>query len=647
MNEELIVRVSAATSGSELVAAVASTKGDGGLAFALGGSPLRSLADSEIDQLERAGNSCGNWSRVRVADSFDSRRVRNCQFLGDIVLGRFTRRHRIAENVELLAGIESGTLANCVIGNEALIRDVKLLANYVVGEGAILFDCGTIVCEGHTSFGNGDSLSLGNESGGREVPVFADIDIEMAGAVAQYRRRKVFLRTFRQAVAEYRDKVISNRGIISREVMIRSTPNVRNTYFGPNARIDGATLVADSTLLSSKEEPVEIGSGACVTGSLLQWGSGVSTLAVVDRSVLTEHSHVEQHGRVSASILGPNCGVARGEVSSSLVGPFVNLHHESLLIASLWPEGRGNVSYGVMAGANHTSKAPDQEFRLGEGTFLGLGVKVRFPADLSRAPYTVFAAGVTALPQKILFPFSLINVPSEHHAGVPPAYNEIFPAWLLTDNFYALRRNEGKFQTRNRARRARFDFRVLRPNIVDLMRDACRRLEAVQDIKKVYSERDISGLGKNYLTELSRGRAILGYRFYIRFYALRTLKEKVERFLDSGHYTSLEKLLREPSTETEWEQARQIISEEPDIHTVDAGLRLLPVMLEEVAQSVERSKAKDDERGVRIMDDYADTHIPAAQDPIVRQTWSETRRLSREIDEILLRLDFGATTSAS
>jgi hypothetical protein len=58
-------------------------------------------------------------------------------------------------------------------------------------------------------------------------------------------------------------------------------------------------------------------------------------------------------------------------------------------------------------------------------------------------------------------------------------------------------------------------------------------------------------------------------------------------------------------------------------------------MLEEIARNVERSKAKDDERGARIIDDYANAHIEAARDPFVRQTWEETRKLQGEVVALL------------
>src|SRR5262249_6641289 len=157
----------------------------------------------------------------------------------------------------------------------------------------------------------------------------------------------------------------------------------------------GATAVSDSTILSSQAERAQILSGSCLTSSLVQWGSETATFAVIDRSVLTEHSQVRRHGQISKSILGPNTAVAGGEVTSSLAGPFVSLHHQALLIATVWPSGKGNVSAGARVGANHTSRAPDQECWPGEGMFFGLGVNVKFPADFRAAPYIVIAAGVT------------------------------------------------------------------------------------------------------------------------------------------------------------------------------------------------------------------------------------------------------------
>ncbi len=398
--------------------------------------------------------------------------------------------------------------------------------------------------------------------------------------------------------------------------------------------MDGATVVEESTLLSGESEPCAVLSGACVSDALLQWGSRVTTLAVVERSVLTEHAHVERHAKVQNSILGPNTAVAQGEVTASLLGPFVAAHHQSLVIAVLWPGGKGNVSHGASVGSNHTSRAPDQECRPGEGMFFGLSANIKFPADFSEAPYSIVASGATTLPQKVRFPFSLINLPSAPWPGISPAYNQITPAWILTDNVYALRRNEAKYRARNRARRAALRFEVFRPETVDLMRDACRRLEAVSQVREVYTDRDIEGLGANFLPENARLRAIAAYRFFIRLYALQGLKDILATAPaeDAGWF---EGVLTRPSTDPRWEHQRQLLTEELGVSDVAAALGELPAMLEQVAREVERSKAKDEERGRRLLDDYTETHVPAHADPFVKETWAETHKAQAEVARLL------------
>jgi len=50
--------------------------------------------------------------------------------------------------------------------------------------------------------------------------------------------------------------------------------------------------------------------------------------------------------QVSHTIACPDSAIATGECHHSLVGPFVGFHHQSLLIAALWPRGRGRYGGG-------------------------------------------------------------------------------------------------------------------------------------------------------------------------------------------------------------------------------------------------------------------------------------------------------------
>src|SRR5262249_40172008 len=162
--------------------------------------------------------------------------------------------------------------------------------------------------------------------------LFAEIDVETAAAIACRRQDARLLDRYVKAVKRYVARVTSHRGIIERGALVRSTARINNAYIGPYARVDGAAVVSDSTILSSQAERAQILSGSCVTSSVLQWGSELAAGAVIDHSMLTEHCHVRRHGQVSRSILGPNTAVAGGEVTSSLVGPLVSMHHQALLI---------------------------------------------------------------------------------------------------------------------------------------------------------------------------------------------------------------------------------------------------------------------------------------------------------------------------
>ncbi len=623
---------------SELLRAVRAVALDFGRSFVLGDSTLRPLTGNEIAELERGGNHCDDWGQIHVADRFDPRRVRHSSFHGTVLLGQFIGKVRVEGGLELPTGIYNSTVADCVIGPEALVRDVRLLARYAVRHCAVLWNCGSIACTSRTTFGNGQSLPLGIESGGRNVPIYAEISIPVATMQAVGSTRRATQQRYDGIIADYLAQVESERGIIERGAVIRNTLTLHNTYVGPHAIIDGATSVQESTLLSNIQEPAQVLTGSVVRNSVLQWGSRVRDLAVVERSVLTEHSEAECHAHVIDSILGPDTSIGVGEVAASLVGPLVRMHHQSLLIAALWPDGRGNVGQGADVGANHTSRAPDQECWLPEGIFMGLGVKLKYPVNLTRSPYSIISSGVTLAPQRIAFPYSLIRTPAERWPGVHPDANQVVPAWVLSQNLYALHRNLAKFRVRNRARRHRIDITLFTPKRIDLMRDACARLQAVGRIQDLYTSREIPGLGKNVLEEPHRRQAMVTYQFFIRYYALEGLVEQTQKWLVNRH-EPVDRLLSTPTTNPRWEHQRQLLAGELEVREVAAGLREFASMAERVALDVERSRRKDEERGREVLDDYTEVHGSVAQDPFVQQTWAETRQQQQLVEQLLAQLE--------
>lgn len=588
-----------------------------------------SLTNDQIATLKANGNCAADWKKVKVAKGTDLSRIRRSYFSGEVTIGKLSGDVEVTKGIALPSGIYNSVIANSHIGDTVLLQDVKTLSNYIVSDGALLFNCGIIAAGQKNTFGNGAELPIAIETGGREVKTYAEITVDVAATVATSRADSDFLSKYNDAVDSYIAKIQQAKGIIEEGAQIKNTKEIANSYIGPYAVIENAEIIANSMILSTKDEKTEIIDGAYVKKSLIQWGCEVASMAIVSNSVLTEHSHVERHGKVTDSLIGANTGIAEGEVTACLVGPFVGFHHQALLIAAFWPEGKGNVGYGANVGSNHTSKAPDQELWPGEGTFFGLGVNIKFPSDFTKAPYSIIATAVNALPQKITFPFSLINSPAARIQGISPAYNEISPGWVLSDNIFTIRRNEGKYKKRNKAKRAQIEFEVLRPDIVDLMIDGRKRLDAVQQKKEVYTDKDIKGIGKNYMSEKSRAAGIAAYTFYIRYYALMGLKRRLEA---GGKATSI---LTKKTEDPRWEHERQILSQELPKNSVEHNLKLLISMQERIAQDVQVSKEKDDKRGARIIPDYPEAHAPAAEDSFVKQTHAETAQLKKEVEKLL------------
>jgi len=596
------------------------------------GNSVRRLTSKEIRVLEKNGNHSDDWSLIAVCEDFSPDRIINSFFFGKCVIGNFTHQ------AELISpGIYSSTIVNSEIGNNALIYNCGAVINYIIENNAIIRNTKSISQSGTCSFGNGRELSIGIETGGREVLSFAELTIDTAVRIATERSNKELISAYNSLVNEYTSMAQGEMGIVEKGAKILNSVKIANSFIGEYVLADGALLIENSTILSGEDEKTEIKDGAYVKNSCIQWGCDVTSMALVENSVLTEHSHVERHGKVTDSIIGPNTGIAEGEVTSSLVGPFVGFHHQSLLIAALWPEGKGNVGYGANVGSNHTSKAPDQEIFCGEGTFFGLGVNIKFPSDFSGAPYSIIATGVSALPQKVEFPFSLINEPAMHFPGFSPAYNEIFPAWVLSDNIYTVIRNEGKYRKRNKARRTQFIFDVFRPDIVEMMLKAREVLSSVPEKKDIYLDRDIRGIGKNYLLEENRTKAIETYSFYIRYYALKSLKRVLDNLSDVTKKiseSSFRKSIADNSiSDPQWEYEKKILKNEGLLDTkLKQNMEELLSMEKKIAEDTEESKTKDDKRGNRIIKDYSSAHKPAPEDSFVKQTWEQYKILKEEIE---------------
>jgi len=551
---------------------------------------FRPLTETEKQTLRSQGNLWRPGCVLLAAPGFDLACIHFNRFAGTVVLSGEIY-HSVLEDVEISEGAmvdQCPLVRRTLIGSQALVRH------------------STLNCSAPTSFGVGSVIKAGLETPGREIRIWDSMTLETG-------ERYLTDLVLQKEVDDLSVAVVFDRTVVGAGVQIINTPWIDRTYFGPGTRVHAAQRIDQCTIHSSTEESVFLGAAVQLRGAIVQWGSEVGSAAQVVQSILLEYSGAGRHALVTESLIGPNTTIQGGEVTASFLGPFVGFHHQSLLIAAWWPEGRGNIGYGANIGSNHTSRSPDQELWAGEGTFFGLATAVKYPSNFHEAPYSILASGVVTLPQKLSLPFSLVldePLDREQVRGL----NRVIPGWVLKENVYLLMRNEAKFLQRNKARRHSFDLRIFRPEIVEKLWKA-RVLLANIEGKAVYTKSDLPAVGKNYMLEEDRREAVAVYREFLRYAALKLFAEKV---LDGV-----------PCNE-DWLKG---LFRRLNLDSFTTAQNLAFYLEEEKAlwEASLRAKERDDQRGATIIPDYEKFHRPAEEDEFLLKKQEQLVDLAEKI----------------
>ena len=589
----------------------------------------RPLDHGERLRLESQGNICADWSRVRVESDAGMENIRNNRFEGDVLLAGFHGEWRGPDGSAWPAGMADCRVQEAVIGNACLYR-IARLERQVIEDGAVLVGLGEIDCPSPTLFSLGSAIHPGTEAGTRSVWIWDNLTLDdcMAALSLTAEAQKTFQARFDAALAPLK----SRYGYVGKGAAVLHARRIRAAWIGPGTLITGASLIREAAFLSAPDEPCVVADEGWIEHSLLQPGARVESSGKVSGSVLLEHSSVAWGGMASQSVVGPNTQVHKGEVTASILGPFVGFHHQSLLISAIWPEGRGNIAYGANVGSNHTGRKPDQEIRPGEGNFFGLGCSIKFPANYEESPYSIIATGVSTLPQRLAFPFSLINPPSSSFPELGPAINEIVPGWMWSDNGYSLVRRGYKFEASNQARRHDFSHdpastwktgffagRIFAVSLARMALKAVQSLRAAPGDRLYYLDTEIHGLGKNFLRHANRGRAIAAYEDYLVFFLMRTYTDRPQSAWDP-----------------EWHELTAAISKELGSGSDPrAYLSAQRPRVRALKENLLGSLQRDDKRGRQVFDDYGDFHPPAEEDGALARLDKDLAELDRRLEAFL------------
>lgn len=356
-------------------------------------SGYRHLHPEEIVALELAMNSSPSWNGVLLAEDFKGlHRVRGCYFDGRIMIDGFIDDVSIGHDHSLPSGLFNSNFSGfCFCGNSCLIRNTTSVRNIVVNKYCCISDCGVITCDGYSTFANGVEILLGPESnGGRKLPMFFGASYGDICRVALDRTDFTFRKEYSEKCRIVVSSTHSSVSILGEHVNLSRNDVVKNVILGPHCKIHAST-VENCTIGSSEEHPILISGNSSLDTCILSGANKITGPCSMLNTLLLEQASVSVGAHISNCVLGPDSSLSRAECFHSLIGPFIGIHHSSLIVSCSWPTGRGNIAYGAKVGANHTGRLNDQECLSGEGCFYGLGVQLKYPFNTLCAPYSLFA----------------------------------------------------------------------------------------------------------------------------------------------------------------------------------------------------------------------------------------------------------------
>jgi hypothetical protein len=470
-------------------------------------SAFRSLNQTEIKTLEQAGCTASDWATVQVAEGFDPRRVREVAFVGAVTIGALSGSVSLEGGVSLPAELRHATIVNCQVGSNVRISNVGgHLANYIIEDGAVISDIGTMATAPGATFGNGVALETVNEGGGREVKMYSELSSQVAYMQAMHRYRPGFIKKLDAMVDAAVARVKSDKGRVGAGAVIQHVPEILDVNIGPFACVVGAARLKNGTILSEKAAPTKVGTAVVADDFIIAEGSSVDSGAVLGKTFIGQGVKCGKQFSAENSLFFANSECFHSESCSAFGGPYTVTHHRSsLLIAAVY--SFYNAGSGTNA-SNHMYKlGPVHQGILERGSKTGSFSYVLWPCHVG--PFSVIIGKNMANFDVSDFPFSYISA-EEGGSYMTPSMN-LFTVGTTRDG--------EKWPARDRrkatVKRDLIRFEVFSPYVVGKMVRGEKKLtEVYESTDKEHSEVRLNGVrvkrlllrtgAKNYNTAIDR-----------------------------------------------------------------------------------------------------------------------------------------------
>ena len=299
---------------------------------------LRNLRPDEIATLRSQACRADDWNQVWVPEVFDIEYVNHVRFSGVVKLGAFRKIFTLPGGLVKHSGLRHVTLHNCTLGDNVLIENVQnYIANYRIGDDCFIQNINVMLVEGKATFGNNVEVSVLNETGGREVPIYDGLSASLAYIIALYRHRPALIERLRDMITAYTEGIASTEGTVGDKVKIVNTGTIRNVKIGDYATIENSARLENGSVNSKKEAPVFIGDSVIAQDFIVSSGAKIADAAKIIRCFIGQACQVTHNFSAHDSLLFSNCAFENGEACAIFAGPFtVSMHKSSLLIAGMY-----------------------------------------------------------------------------------------------------------------------------------------------------------------------------------------------------------------------------------------------------------------------------------------------------------------------
>ena len=503
----------------------------------------RHLNKYEITLLELNGNTSVDWNCVFVEDPFLPELIKNNIFAGHIRIGAMQDVLLKYHDFAIRAGITNSTIISCDIGSVTAIHYCSYLSHYIIEDNVILSQIDEMSTTNHAKFGEGIikdgeeekvriKIDVINESGGRDVFPFRKMLIPDAFIWAKFRGDSSLIKRLEKLTQNECDSKCGYYGVVKYGSVIKSCRIIKDVYIGEFSYIKGANKLKNLTILSSENEPSQIGEGVELVNGIIGYGSHIFYGVKAVRFVMASHCTLKYGARLIHSILGDNSTISCCEVLNALIFPFHEQHHNnSFLIASMIM-GQSNMAAGATVGSNHNTRGSDGEIIAGRGFWPGLSITLKHNCKF--ASFVLIAKGIYSYELNIPFPFSLIM--DNQKEGVL----EIMPAYYWMYNMYSLERNVKKFLDRDKRqdKTLKIETDYLAPDTATEILKAIDLLNKIIKIAKpeditikddvydiLYASSEYIENSKRRVKFLKIAKAIASYREMLIYYGIKTLSQ--------------------------------------------------------------------------------------------------------------------------